>query len=249
MCSRAVIVSVLLLLLVPLSIFAAPPEGLVLYLPFDGDANDASGSENHPEIIGNESYVDGKFGQAMEFDGATYLEVQDNTAETFDGVSGFTVEVWVRQSTHHDNGIVVKLTTAGQWWPCSYNLETWSDQLAYFGVNTGAAGYATSPYPLDEWFHFVGLFDNGNVHTYINGEIGNSIVDPGDTVADGELPVCIGCVGPGAMLFIGELDEVAIYNRALTIEEIEADMESGISLAVESEGKLATTWAAVKAPG
>jgi hypothetical protein len=154
--------------------------------------------------------------------------------------------VWVRQETHHDNGIVVKLTAAGVFWPCSYNLETWSDQLAYFGVNAGAGGYATSSYPLDEWFHFVGVFDNGNVHTYINGEVGSSVVEPSDTVDDGDLPVYIGCVVPDSMLFVGELDELAIYNRALTEEEIRADMNDGISAAVEAGGKLAVTWAGVK---
>lgn len=247
MFNRTVIALILSLLLIPLSAFAAPPEGLVLYLPFDGNADDASGSENHAEITGAESWVDGKFGQAMEFDGATYAAVPDEAEGIFDGVTGLTIEVWVKQFTHHDNGIVVKLTAAGTHWPCSYNLETWSDQLAYFGVNADTGAWATSAYPLDEWFHFAGVFDNGDEHVYVNGELIASIDDPSDTVADGDEPVYIGCVEPGVYPFTGEMDELAIYNRALTTEEIQADMNSGISLAVESGGKLATTWASVKA--
>ena len=247
MISRAVVLLTLHLLLISLSASAAPPEGLVLYLPFDGDAKDSSGNENHAEIMGKESWVDGKFNQAMEFDGKTHMEVQDKADAIFDGVTGLTIEVWVSQKTHHDNGIVVKLTAAGQWWPCSYNLETWSDQLAYFGANQDTGQWATGSYPLDEWFHFAGVFDNAEERTYVNGELAGSVPDPSDTVADGELPVYIGCVAPGSMYFIGELDELAIYNRALTTEEIQADMNFGISMAVEGAGKLTTTWAGVKA--
>jgi hypothetical protein len=243
--SKIVIALSLPLLLISLSAFAAV-EGLVLYLPFDGSIEDASGSENQAEIIGKEGWGDGKYGQAMEFDGSTYIEVPDIASGTFDGVPGLTIEVWVRQETHHDNGIVVKLTEEGVWWPCSYNLETWSDQLAYFGVNEDTGAWATTSYPLDEWFHFTGVFDNGEERVYVNGEPGGSVDDPSNTVADGDLPVYIGCVGPGSYLFVGELDELAIYNRVLTEEEIRADMNSGISTAVEAGGKLAITWAGVR---
>jgi hypothetical protein len=98
----------------------AAKEGLVLYLPFDGNLEDASGNGNDGSVHGNAKWVDGKSGKAMEFDGATYVEIPDKANSGFDGVPGLTIEVWVKQSTHHDNGIVVKLTTAGQFWPCSY---------------------------------------------------------------------------------------------------------------------------------
>jgi hypothetical protein len=245
MCSRAVIVIALLLLLVPFSTFAAPP-GLVLYLPFDGDAKDASGSGNHSVIIGSERYVEGKLGDAMKFDGATYLEVQDITPGTFDGVTELTIEVWVKMSTHHDNGIVVKLTVEEQWWPCIYNLETCSDTLAYFGVNAAAGGYATSPYPLDEWFHLTGVFDNGELLLYVNGELASSASDPSNVLPDSDLPVYIGCVDPNDFFFVGELDDIAIYRRALTEEEIQQDMGSISPASVESADKLTSTWATIK---
>ena len=227
------------------SVFAAK-EGLVLYLPFDGDIEDASGNENHGEVKkGKAKWTDGKFGKAMEFDGATHIEIPDKPDSGFDNVSGFTVEVWVKQSTHHDNGIVVKLTTAGQFWPCSYNLETWSDQLAYFGVGADTGQWATSKYPLNEWFHFAGVFDAGKEHVYVNGELGGTVSDPDKTVPDGDLPVYVGCVDPNSYPFEGALDELAIYNRALSEAEIKEDM-NGIIMPVGSRGKLADTWAAIK---
>ena len=248
MFNKAIMILLLPLLLISLSAFASPPKGLVLYLPFDGNVDDASGNGNQTTIIGDPKWVDGKFGKAMEFNGATYIEVPDEVDGTFDGVSGLTLEVWVRQYTHHNNGIVVKLITPGQHWPCSYNLETWEDQLAYFAANTDTGEWATGAYPLDKWFHFAGVFDNGEERIYINGELIASVSDPSKTITDGDMPVYIGCVEPGAYPFTGELDELAIYNRALTTAEIQADMNSGIYMTVESLGKLATTWAMIKTP-
>lgn len=243
---RIVIVLLVSSIFVSLPVTFAAKEGLILYLPFDGNTEDASGSGNNGEVNGKAKWTDGKFGKAMEFDGATHIEIPDKPDSGFDNVSGFTVEVWVKQSAHHDNGIVVKLTTAGQHWPCSYNLETWSDQLAYFGVGTDTGQWATSKYPLNEWFHFAGVFDAGKEHVYVNGKLGGTVSDPSDTIPDSDQPVYVGCVDPNSYPFTGSLDELAIYKRALSEAEIQQDMDNGIVMPVESRGKLAVTWATIK---
>jgi hypothetical protein len=219
---------------------------LVLYLPLDGAAEDASGNGNDVIVHGNASWVDGKYGQAMQFDGTTYVEVPDSPGSGLDGVPGLTIEVWVKMSAHHDNGIVVKLISEGVHWPTVYNIETWSDQLAYFGVNEDTGEWIVGGYPLDEWFHLTGVFDNGTETIYINGEEMGSMSDPSDVVPDSDRPVYIGCVDPASYFFVGELDDIAIYNRALTQAEIQQDMGSISPASVESTGKLASTWAAIK---
>ncbi len=229
-----------------LSEVLAVESGLVLYLPFDGNLKDASKEKNQCELRGRESYTKGKFGDAFDFDGATHIEVPDTKKGIFDGTSGLTIEVWVKQDTHHDNGIVVKLTS-GNFWPCSYNLETWSDQLAYFDVGPDAGSYATAKYPLKEWYFLVGVFDGekGEDRIYVNGKLENTNPRDIKVVPDGDLPVYIGCVAPAQYYFIGALDNLAIYNRALTIDEIRSDM-NGTILSVDNSGKLSTTWAAIK---
>lgn len=233
-------------LLVVLPLAFAAEEGLMLYLPFDGNTEDASGNGNHGEVKGNVSWVDGKSDKAMEFDGATYVEIPDKADSGFDGVAGLTIEIWVKQSTHHDNGIVVKLTNAGQHWPCGYNLETWSDQMAYFGVGEDTGEWAAGGYPLDEWYHLAGVFDGGEESLYINGEHIATISDPSATVPDSDLPVYVGCVDPDSYPFVGALDELAIHSRALNETEIQEDMNNGIVTSVESKGKVATTWATIR---
>jgi len=243
---KGIFAFVLALLIVSPCVFAAE-NGLVLYLPFNGDIKDASGNNVVGTIKGNDSWVDGKFGKAMEFDGTTYVEIPDENKGTLDGVPGLTIGIWVKQDTDHNNGIVVKLSTAGTNWPCSYNLETWSDQLAYFDVGPDAGKYATTKYPLKEWYYLVGVFDGdkGEDRIYVNGKLGSSNPRTEKVVPDGDPPVCIGCVSPGNYFFKGALDELVIYNRVLTDAEINEDM-NGVIMAVDGSGKLSTTWAEIK---
>ncbi len=224
----------------------AVEDGLVLYLPFDSNFNDASKNKFPVEVQGKESYMNGKYGKAFEFDGATSLSVADEKEKTFDGTPGLTIGVWTFINEHHDNGIVVKLTT-GNYWPCSYNLETWSDQLAYFDVGADAGSYATASYPLKEWFYLVGVFDGakGEDRIYINGKLEKTNNRAEKVVPDGVHPVYIGCVAAGQLFFRGGLDDLVIYNRALTDTEIKENMNGNI-LAVDKVGKLSTAWANIK---
>ena len=138
---------VILSLLVVMPLAFAAQVGLVLYMPFNGDINDASGNKFQAEVKGRALWVDGKFGKAMEFDGTTHIEIPDTTKGTLDGTPGLTIGIWVKQDAHHNNGIVVKLIT-GSPWPCSYNLETWSDGLAYFDVGPDAANCVAYVSPM-----------------------------------------------------------------------------------------------------
>lgn len=232
----------------------AKKADLLLYLPFNegkGDvAKDASGNGNDGKLIGGPKWVAGKVGIALEFQANTYVEVADKKGSGLDGVDGLTVEAWVKQSTHHDNGIVVKLTTAA-FWPNSYNLETWSDQNLWFGVEHEPKAISAPGYPLNDWFHFSGVFDGKakKQYIYLNGkEVAKGDV-PSSVVPDGDKPVWIGTVDPSNFFFRGILDEIAIYKRALVAAEIQQDMNQGVdpgASAVQKHGKLAVTWGKIK---
>jgi len=172
--------------------------------------------------------------------------VADSPNSGFDGVPALTVELWAKQDSHHDNGLVVKLTS-GAFWPCSYNLETWSDANAWFGVDQDAFAIAAGGYPLKEWYHLAAVFD-GKTKTqslYLNGKKVKEGPAPTGTVPDGEKPLFIGTVDPTNYRFQGAIDEVAIYSRALTASEIQSDM-GGIILAINAHDRLATRWGTLK---
>lgn len=232
----------------------AKKADLVLYLPFSenkGDVvKDASGNGNDGKLVNNPKWVAGKIGTALEFQANSYVEVADKKNSGLDGVEGLTIEAWVKQGTHHDNGIVVKLTTAA-FWPNSYNLETWSDQKLWFGVDQDPFAISAGGYPLNDWFHFAGVFDGKakKQYIYLNGKEVAKGDAPTGKVPDGEKPVWVGTVDPTNFPFKGILDEVAIYKRALTAAEIQEDINQGVLPAasvVQKEGKLSTVWGKLK---
>jgi hypothetical protein len=232
------------------SLHAAVKADLALYLPFDenqgNEASDISGNGHVAKFMGSPKWTAGKVGSAIQFDGQSYLEIADRANSGFDAVPALTIELWAKQDTHHDNGLVVKLTTVA-FWPCSYNLETWSDTNVWFGVDQDAMAIASGGYPLKEWFHLAAVFD-GKTKTqylYLNGKKVKEGPAPTGVVPDGDKPVFIGTVDASNYRFQGAIDEVAIYSRALTAAEIQSDM-AGIVLAVDAKERLATLWGSLK---
>jgi hypothetical protein len=91
------------------------------------------------------------------------------------------------------------------------------------------------------------VFDGSKVRIYVNGEEEGSEDYDGKILA-GEGPISIGDNDAGLapnFHFVGVIDKVAVYDRALSQSEIKQKMTSSHA-AVESEGKLATTWGEIK---
>ncbi|MCH8044121.1 MAG: PEP-CTERM sorting domain-containing protein [Planctomycetes bacterium] len=84
----------------------------------------------------------------------------------------------------------------------------------------------------DEWAHLVGTYDGDTQRFYINGqEVGNALVGQGFGPNDAE-PLRIGggaTEGNGNFFFEGDIDEVAVYDTALSPERVLAHYEAGIN--------------------
>ena len=66
---------------------------LVAHYKFDGDATDSSGNGHHGTEVGTPTYVSGVFGQAIEFDGSSYVDC--GTDPAFDITNEITVAAWI----------------------------------------------------------------------------------------------------------------------------------------------------------
>jgi hypothetical protein len=84
----------------------------------------------------------------------------------------------------------------------------------------GTSCYSETPYVLRKWQHVVATKDGANMRLYINGELVAQGNDPSELPSG--LRLLVGKLYPGSSdrPFAGQLDELAIYNRALTPEEI-----------------------------
>ncbi len=230
----------LVLFIFPLSAFSAVDPSLVIYLPMNdgkGDiVKDISPNGFDGKIVGNSKWVNGKIGSGIEMTAEAEIQIPDN--KMLDGMKALTLEIWLKQDTHQSTGVIQK----GNNWPgMSYLLQPWSDQQVYFGIdNTSSRAIAPAgSYPLGEWYHLAATFDGTTLKVFINGKEKSSAKSPVAECPDTNTPLQIG------NRFAGVIDEFVMYNRALTEEEIRADM-AGVSLAVKSKNKLSTVWGFLK---
>ena len=226
-------------------------EGLILYLPFDegeGDtADDGSGTGNDGQIT-KAKWVEGKMGKALEFDGTSFVEVpSSDSLEAL--VEEMTIAAWIKPELVGSGwqGIVTKGNDAREHLELLINSAGYIHRAQQFTTgrvhkNVGAAGTLSK----GEWQHLAVTLKPGEWVTYINGEVVDTQTINGNMVPDG-LPLVVGDERPMNRLFQGLIDEVAVFNRALSEDEIKEIMEGIDSLlSVETTGKNPIVWAAIK---
>lgn len=222
-------------------------EGLAGYWKFDENANDSSGNGNDGTIEGDPEWVDGKINGALEFDGDDYvncgngdsLQIQDQITIAF----WFQVEAF--QNTWE--GFLAKGDD-------SYRASRGggNGNATHMGISGttagGGNGYFNGTVTVTDgqWHHYTGWFDGENARIYIDGELDTEVDATGQiNISSFELYIGENSQQQGRF-FHGLLDDVQIYNRALTEEEIAQVMEGGEGAAVELSGKLATKWGVLK---
>jgi hypothetical protein len=269
-----VLAVVLAIGLICASSYAALEDGLVGYWSFDtGTAKDDSGNGNKGIIHGAPKAVGGKVGMAFDFNGETDgVEIPSNS--TVELPNALTAACWVfprapRDAAGNDvAGVFWKGNKIG--WGLSYNWRIATSGDA--GLTWGSCGAGTEGYfstsncfvdGLNTWYHVALVEDGSEGRAYVNGVVQTDAdVTMGDMHRPGapyntwpDEPVRIGwSQGRGGdvatlVYFDGIIDEVVLYDRALSATEVGQLMDVGINgtTAVEPVDKLATTWSRIKA--
>ena len=190
-------------------------------------ASDSSGNGHHSTLVGSPQWVAGYFGGALEFADSPDMVTVPYSAQ-LNPENQFTVVLWAN------------VAPGGAGWrsPLSsrvpgYNLyapaagtgtNTWEFWL---GLDPGWAQARPGPAIQEgEWIHVAGVYDNGNMKLYGNGQLGAEMT--GAMVPNRESELRIGAGGPatGALHhFMGKIDDVRVYDEALSAEEILLAME------------------------
>ncbi len=247
-------------------------DGLVAYWSFDkGTINDAiikdqSDIGQDAKIIGTVKIAKGKFGDAVKFDGnqANYIQGAKNLKNfKKKPTKAISVEVWVIDEGFIEwGGYVVCAQDNGSFekgWVFGTN------NIVSFAVSTkepdDGNGVLTYVKPAKnpnrgEWFHMAGTYDGGTIKLYLNGKV---VAENKNHKGDINYPNAKDGNGENdAELVIGQyrdkneffphkglIDEVKIYDRALSEAEVKHNMKSS-GLSVDVRNKLATQWAEVK---
>ena len=223
-------------------------KSLVLYLPFDegkGDeAKDASEYGHDGELVNDPKWVDGVIGKALEFDGTVGNYVQVPITDELQLLEVFTAEFWVKRDASQIREWNYMVAAGSLKWAIIYN----QNQNVYIYSDSGGWGQRiVTDVPLTEdWTHIAATYNiKKEVKLYFNGEDAGTGPKPG-VVAPIDGSIMVGARHPGQEFFTGIIDEVALYNRILDLDEIKRDMEAVGGAAVLPKDKLTTTWGRIK---
>ena len=246
---QKIIFALLFLILVSVTKVCSAQE-LVLHLSFDELAGDVvkDSSEFGNDAIfnkGNPKLIDGVFGKAMEFDGKTAGEIADSPS--LDIVNAITIEFWalVKGGEAIQSGV----EKGAAWVSGLYNLAALYNGgtiLQFFDLPEPCNDDNIGPSIQDgEWHFLAGTWDGDNILLYIDGELEAEMPCKGE-LKPNDAPLFIGARGGSGRFLTGALDEIKMYNYALTKEALLKDMAEPVTLHVDVHDKLATVWARLK---
>jgi hypothetical protein len=212
------------------------PTGLVAAYSFSEGTGtsllDQTGTGHTGTISGATWTTQGKFDSALTFDGVNDW-VTVNDANDLDFTTGMTLEAWVYPTTSGGGSwrnVIIKERTAGEVYNLYANADT--DVPATYLVPA-----ASPSQPLDArggaalllntWIHLAATYDGTTLRLYVNGsQVGTRAVPSPLVTSTGALR--FGGNSVWGEFFAGRIDEVRLYNRALSVAEIQADMNGPI---------------------
>jgi len=212
-------------------------------------AKDSSGNGNDGELMGNPAWVEGKFGTALEFDGASsYVSVPDS--ESLNPTAAITLGAWIYPEgfTANGNGILTKEVQyiLGLNWPQGGNEQ----KLNLWLTIGGWILFSGDAVSADSWSHVAATYDGSTVKMYIDGNLVNSVDQEGEIATSAnDILIAQGNTGIGSQAFEGLIDEIAVFNIALSADDVKDLATKGFAgtQAVSKKEKLSVTWGKVKA--
>lgn len=219
-----------------------PTEGLVAYYPVNGNADDASGHDNHGSATANVQLTTGINGDANGawlfggIDKPGHVYVKNNASLQFD--TGCTFAAYVKPlswrsmdgyartkdsgapqtiiaKSHDMSGVTFMLSGNNE--KCHFYMQSWNNRQPW--ANASSADKLTGNY-LNLWTHVAFVYGDGHARLYVDGQlVCDNESTPDFSTTNGQ-NLYIGKYSDYWYPFNGIIDEVRIYNRPLTADEV-----------------------------
>jgi hypothetical protein len=227
----------------------------VLNLPFDTNisSNAAKAIKDYSTFgnngtLGNSTLgtqpiwnASGKIGGAYEFDGVgDFINCTNSSSLNLNG--SMAIEVWIRPAMSHETtgnnyGVLAKATNPRWSWQLRFGGAdgggTNTDRLGFqFNNNTNDQAVPGAWVNVDrnlvsgQWYHIVGTYNGTHAKIYLNGVLNDT--KPVNRIQTSVAPLVIGHEGWNNF-FNGTIDDVRIYNRSLSAEQINILYQTGLS--------------------
>lgn len=211
---------------------------------------DYSGNGNDGTLKGPK-WVDGKFGKALEFNGVSdYVDTGSDPVTDIKGTKVMSICAWVKRATKTS-----KILVAIRRSPGGYILgvgvlgaATHQIKMTKFAVVDIYLG----SFPQDtEWHHLAGVWSEKGQTVYIDGQVNATAADTADFTSASSGKLLLGGDTGDQGYTEGTIDDVAIFNVALTEDDVKEIMTKGLGRATGmtpvTEKQLSTsTWGEIK---
>ncbi|MHC4354808.1 MAG: LamG domain-containing protein [Planctomycetota bacterium] len=228
MCKKLIcLVSFVLVLGLALTSVVEAATDLVGHWKFDeGSGNiakDSSGNGHDGTFNGNPQWVEGQLGGALDFDGDDSVEIPHHPSLSI--TDEITVTAWakIRAGAGGELAIISKGGWAANDLPFELTQVPGGPTCWQFYDDGGRDMCNPPTLPEEEWHHIAGTYDGQSFKIYYDGVLEEEVAYVG-TMPENTASVTIGQRSRGGTFYDGTIDEVAIYNRALSEDEIAATM-------------------------
>jgi PKD repeat protein len=213
------------------------PPGLVAGYRFSEGLGittaDLSGNGLAGTLVSGPIWTTGRYGGGVSFNGSSYINLGNPAALQLTG--SMTLTAWIKISANpgDDGAVVAKLGGAG--WQLKTSPDTGPRTAAIQISSNGSDSiqrYSKTVLAVSTWYHLAGVYDAAarTLSIYVNGVLDNGVLS-------GTIPASQFNAGynvniaqrtglPGTFNFLGVIDEVHVFNRALTAGEIQTDRDT-----------------------
>jgi len=183
--------------------------------------------ENEPKI----NCTSKKYGCALTFDGIDDYITLENHARKLGVTNNATFEAWVNLASSGHNTIVSDYDALGSQDGFTFRIDEQNNVFMYgylsgvlqFRVNT------TETLDLGKWYHVAGMINGTHASAYINGVQSENISVQNGAIGNSQRNISVGIRGDGTHFMDGQIDEIRIWNRSFTPEEIKQHYYSNLN--------------------
>ena len=195
----------------------------VLNLPFEINADDYSGN-NNDGLIEGAVFTNGQIGGALEFDGVNDFVNLSRPTSLVNLDTTLSVEAWIFSDNNTGQHLIFDdcefFATEG------YCLLLLDNEFRFHVGLAGAPRAVAGGIQTGRWYHVIGTYDNESIKIYVNGTLINTTSAVGPLNKNGDEDIILGHNSPSQTNnFDGKIDEVRVYNIALTAEQVNQRFE------------------------
>lgn len=207
-----------------------PASGLVAWWGFSGNANDSSGNNNNLTVNGATLTADryGNANAAYSFDGTSSYLMNSALSYSFSQSGAHSISFWINRTSTSDGVALMSGSNASS--NFIWLIQSDTSKIVY-GTNKQGASWTWATgttYTTGQWSHYVAVYSNQSMKLYRNGVLVASNTNSYTGTTQTALPIYIGKAISGGYI-AASMDDVGIWNRALTTGEINQLYSSTLS--------------------